>query len=412
MKKNIFVLIFFVVSGFLVWIFQTFFFDAENIDFMGYEVNNFFGISYNDLFHLSYLEPKYMREGDVILDYFEFCKDNDSLCSVFPHQSFYADLTWINSVQYIGGNARLHPNIKFKMIDNITNLDPYWNYVYNFGQLTIPENELLSRYDENIQYQSWKDSIKLGEKGINFNCDNDTIEFVESLSNKDYYSVYSRLEMEYPQYANPCVDHKLPFYQGFNYYNYLDEYIPASKNFMLASFNDDVPGIASSMVSILHGRYGEYLQSMHLWYTYFVSILDQLDGQEEETLEESAQNALDRAVGQLQFHILSQSSEKTDEDCAKEYECLKQEGYIKDTISSIIGECGDQYDILDNYTDPQDVISDSKCFVLSYGIDNGYIDNNTGYLISPMNEEFEFVRDEDVGGWWTQSVISDAFEHQ
>lgn len=138
----------------------------------------------------------------------------------FGYDNLVTDLVWLQTVQYIGGNARSsdYPLLS-EYLDNLTDLDPQFYMPYFVAQILLPE---IKQTDQAIQ---------ISEKGL------------KNLPNR----------------------WEIPYYLGYIYYYYLNDYEQGALMYEKAS---QIPGVLSSakrMAINLQSKANKHAVALEMW---------------------------------------------------------------------------------------------------------------------------------------------------
>jgi len=161
-----------------------------------------------------------------------------------------ADLYWLRTIQYIGGNAisEGYKKYLFTMLDLITQLNPYFEEPYNVGQLLLPDNNKDdTKTNPSEENKDIDQSITLSLKGIDNFCDTQKIE--EIFSEDDL----GKIETE-EKYKNPCKTYTIPYYLAYIYYFYKNDGINSSNYYKVVTAQDDAPTSAKVLAAIMQGK--------------------------------------------------------------------------------------------------------------------------------------------------------------
>ena len=168
---------------------------------------------------------------------------------------------WLETIQYIGGNA-LNSQYKkylFKILDLITALNPYFEAPYVIGEILIPSSNFRYENLNDAEQKSYiAQSEQIGLKGIAAFCDMAKVEKIKKEND------LSKLWTD-PQYKNPCTSKKIPFYLAFIYYFYKNDPIEASNYYKVTSAIDDTYEGAKIMAAIMQGKAGNRLTSTFMF---------------------------------------------------------------------------------------------------------------------------------------------------
>ena len=168
--------------------------------------------------------------------------------SSFGFQNVLADMYWIQSIQYIGGNviSEAYKKYLYSMLDLITDLSPYFEAPYVIGQLLLPaESHDTDNLSEKEKYTIQAE--KLGLKGISYFCDPLKL---ESIKNQDNLQKITQEAL----YKNPCKSHKIPYYLAFIYYFYKNDGTQAAYYYKVTAAGDDAPSGAKVLAAIMQGK--------------------------------------------------------------------------------------------------------------------------------------------------------------
>lgn len=161
-------------------------------------------------------------------DVFEILEDNPLFVPnskilknvAFGFDNLMTDLIWLKTVQYIGGNARSgeYPLLS-DYLDVLTDLDAKFYMPYFVAQILLPESGQA------------KEAVLLSEKGMKALPEN----------------------------------WKIPYYTGYIYYYYLNDYEKGAKFYTQAS---EIPGALSSakrMAVNLIGKANKHALALEMW---------------------------------------------------------------------------------------------------------------------------------------------------
>lgn len=179
----------------------------------------------------------------------------------FGFKNTRADIYWLKTIQYIGGNAvgSDYKKYLFPILDLITDLNPYFEKPYLIGQLLLPEYnqryEELSKEDQEKFIKQW---AEIGLKGIKNFCDAEKIEKIFKEDNLEKLFGNQTLR-------NPCKTPDIAFQQGFLNYFYLKDSLQASNYYKVASMIDGSPEGAKIMAAIMKGKSGDREKSLMMF---------------------------------------------------------------------------------------------------------------------------------------------------
>lgn len=179
----------------------------------------------------------------------------------FGFRNMFADIYWIQSVQYIGGNviSEEYKKYLYAMLDLITDLNPYFESPYVIGQLLLPSENMG---DETIPAEQIKKNVQQGEilglKGVKNFCDAKILEKIRE--ENDLQKITKSRE-----YKNPCQSYKIPYYLGFIYYFYLKDGSEASFYYKVVAAQEDAPSGAKVLAAIMQGKWGQREKSVFMF---------------------------------------------------------------------------------------------------------------------------------------------------
>ena len=172
----------------------------------------------------------------------------------FGFTNIIADLYWLQTVQYIGGNiiGEEYKKYLFAMMDLITELNPFFESPYTIGQLLLPG----VNYDENDP-----NSIQARNLGI---------KWVKNLCNpKKVASIIQEEDLEKilfeERYKDPCEWYQVPYYLAYTYYFYLNDPEKASDYYKVVSAQSDAPRGIRIMSAIMRWKAGEREKSIAMF---------------------------------------------------------------------------------------------------------------------------------------------------
>lgn len=138
----------------------------------------------------------------------------------FGYENLVTDLIWLKTVQYIGGNAR-HQRFHLlgDYLESVTDLDSKFYAPYFLGLLLLPDIE------------QGKQAVQLAEKGI------------QALPNR----------------------WEIPYYLGYVYYFYLEDYEKGAEMYEKASKMPGVLVSAKRMATNLQSKAGKHKIALDMW---------------------------------------------------------------------------------------------------------------------------------------------------
>jgi len=187
-----------------------------------------------------------------------------------------ADMYWLGTVQYIGGNVIGWEYKKYLavMIDLITDMNPYFESPYTIGQLLIPSSAWS--YEDFTNPESIKDyqqAVKLSLKWIENFCNISKVEAI--IQEPNLQKILSE-----EKYANPCKSYKIPYYLAYIYYFYLKENLSASKYYKVVAAQEDAPKGAKILAAIMQWKWWDREKSLFM----FLSLAQNAKSQDEACL--------------------------------------------------------------------------------------------------------------------------------
>lgn len=399
LRKNIFIR-FAIVAGVALYVFYNHsFMRTTRGDKLQRTVNP---IPYTSYFATEQQKPTTFFTAPAFPEYTIWCHKNQKLCSMMPLQQIYADMQWLSSIQFVGGQMTVDwLDWLYILLDNITNLSPYSDYPYVFWQLLIPQAK-VSLDNKKITKEveaSWANAWKLAKKWIMFTCDAGKIDKIVSLSLtwflQTVYNTGLRESLE-----NPCKNYENAYYAWFNAFYYSNDIENAASFYKISSFNTGVPTMAPLMAAIVYGRWGQHYKSAILWFERYNDIKD--DAEYDEILAKDADKAIRKSVMELQLQLLTEASEIVagtgnvekfaENACETTYNCLVEKWAIKKAITnSYSNNCVEKKDA-----------TNIMCDILTIGFKNGWITRNS-WMTYPFETQISFVRDTTYKSRWIRS---------
>ncbi|MCD5380487.1 hypothetical protein LR004_01035 [Candidatus Gracilibacteria bacterium] len=181
--------------------------------------------------------------------------------STFGFANLRADLYWLQTIQYIGGNAISsdYKRYLYTMLDLITELNPYFEHPYVIGELLLPSyNERYEDLSQEEQDINTQEAIMIGEKGIKNFCDPEKLELVKNEFN------LNKLWTE-EKYKDTCKDADIAFKLAFIYQYYLHDGLSASYYYKVASVSENALEGAKVMTAIMQGKGGDREKSFFMF---------------------------------------------------------------------------------------------------------------------------------------------------
>ncbi len=190
-------------------------------------------------------------------------KPEVALRTTFGFSNLIADKYWLQTIQYIGGNAidSAYKKFLFAMLDIITTLNPYFDHPYIIWMLLLPgSNEMYEDFSEQEQEMYTKQAVRLWEKWVQNFCDLDTIAAIDK--EFDLEKIWND-----PQYRNPCKNDMIPYSLAFVYYFYMNEPLKAAKYYKVASAVEWSIEWAKVMSAIMQGKWWDREKSIYMLLT-------------------------------------------------------------------------------------------------------------------------------------------------
>ena len=210
--------------------------------------------------HWNYIKHTYIQ-ASIIKHPEKLPKSEGARIASFGFTNIMADMYWLQTVQYIGGNVVSGEYKKYLhvMMSLITDLNPYFESPYVIGQLLLPSsNESYEVFVWDEVMKSIRDGEKLGLKWIKNFCDTQKIESIKAID--DLQEIISN-----PKYENPCQSYKIPYYLAFIYYFYLKDGKQASDYYKIVAAQDDAPSGARVLAAIMQGKWGDREKSIFMF---------------------------------------------------------------------------------------------------------------------------------------------------
>jgi hypothetical protein len=353
-------------------------------------------IPYTVYFDQQQKQPNVFFTAPSFPEYVKRCHDNKKLCSVLPIQQIYADMQRLGSIQFVWGQA--NPNELLwlsKLLDNLSNLAPYWQYPYAFGQLLVPMPKMAEwRVEDNMIQQSREDSRLLANKWEYYTCDPQKIAAINTLSEDEFIdNIYNKKDQG--SYENPCPSYERAHYSAFNSFYFRRDAEESARNYKVSSFTEGSPWLAPIMAALVYWRGGEHIKSASIWYDKFIS-LQQRWSQDEVIMKEMTES-LQKAVFELQLQLITDADNASNKTCNNSFACLVEKWHIKASILESYNT------ICKKGTETNNL----RCELLSIWLDNKWISLQWD-LKYPLNDWFDFARSEKYESRWILWKESDV----
>ncbi|MDD5769386.1 MAG: hypothetical protein PHE25_00310 [Candidatus Gracilibacteria bacterium] len=216
----------------------------------------------------------------------------------FGFSNLRADIYWLETIQYIGGNAISSDYKKYlySMLDLITELNPFFEKPYLIGQLLLPNyNERYENLSLEERQINNSQAEKIGLKGIVNFCDEKKINLIKD--ENDLSKIWTD-----EKYKNPCKTANIPFSQAFLYYYYLKNPLASANFYKVSSANTDGLEGSKIMAAIMSGKAGNRERSIMM----FLTLADSLKKKDDKVCEYFS-NELQR----ISFQIFRNSKDLT-----------------------------------------------------------------------------------------------------
>jgi len=223
-----------------------------------------FGAIFYHINNLNYIKIKEIKLKTV--NHPEFLPtSNFAKITAFGFKNTKADVYWLETIQYIWSNAisSVYKKYLYKMIDLITDLNPYFVHPYKIGMLLLPDyNARYENLTDKQQDNYIKQAEKIWLKWIKNFCDENKIKLIEKEDN------LQKIWTE-DKYKNPCKNYEIPYYLAFIYYFYEHNPEKASLYYKIASANEDSIAWAKMLAAIMKwkgwDREKAFLMFLNMW---------------------------------------------------------------------------------------------------------------------------------------------------
>jgi len=409
---------YFISLLFILSIIFTYFYHSivfNNFDFKKkYNVNLDIKDDYRHFFNLQDHDPIFVFKNNILNKYAKYSFENKKPWLLYPNQQTLVDLNYISNLQYAASYRNTYEaRFLYNDLNYITNLSPYFLAVYNLWELILPAWKTYREFTLKDKLLSWKNTVKLWEKWIYFNCDKQKIKNILSLKNSEYLKIaYAKTWEFYEKNSNPCPDIDLPSTLWFNYFYYLKDLKNTIKYYKVAWFQKDALPWIIWMVAVANGILWEHEKAIYMLLEKINWLYDRLKekGISEKKvwiLKQAIHNSIKRAEEELNLYIISQA-DKNNPSCDKKYSCLQKTWGIKKEINKLINECKRNKSFIKVRTvqdlfskNINDTISNSKCFLLSIWLQNWLVQKNWK-LHSALLKWWTYYYDESRQWWWVR----------
>lgn len=232
----------------------------------------------------------------------------------FWYSNLRADIYWLEAVQYIWSNAisSEYKKYLYKVLDLITELNPYFEKPYSIWQLLLPNyNERYESLTKEEIEQLNTQARKIWEKWIKNFCDETKIKKI--IETNDLQKIWTDKSLQ-----NPCKSQDIPFSQAFLEYYYLKDTKSSANYYKIASAQSDALPWSRVMAAIMNWKSWNREISIMM----FLSIAAKEKQTEKCTAFSQELQNLSYAV----FH----ENVKLDEKTIKEIEKLRNQYFVFD----------------------------------------------------------------------------------
>ncbi len=194
----------------------------------------------------------------------------------FWFENLRADIFWLETIQYIWANA-IKSEYKvylYKMLDLITDLNPYFSHPYKIGLLLLPDyNSRYENLDKKTQEKHKQEAIKIWLKWIKNLCDLKKIEEIKKENN--LLKIWND-----KKYKDPCLGPMIPYYLAFDYYFYLNDPISSAQYYKVSSANKDSLKWARILSAIMQWKWGDREKAFFMFITMAKAVVQDKDKKE------------------------------------------------------------------------------------------------------------------------------------
>ncbi len=194
-------------------------------------------------------------------------KSNFAKITSFWFTNIKADLYRLETIQYIWWNAisSEYKKYLYKMINLITDLNPYFVSPYKIAMLLLPDyNPRYENLTDKEQIKYIKQAEKIWLKWIKNFCDKNKINLI--LQENNLQKIWSE-----DKYKNPCKKYIIPYYLAYIYYFYLHNPSKSADYYKIASANTDSLDWAKILAAIMRWKWWDrekaFLMFINMWKT-------------------------------------------------------------------------------------------------------------------------------------------------
>jgi len=189
----------------------------------------------------------------------------------FWFKNLRADLYRLKTIQYIGWNALAaeYKKYLYKIIDLVTDLNPYFEHPYIIGQLLLPDyNYRYEKLDNTEQKKYIDEAESVWLKWVEIFCNKEKVELIKN--EYDLKKIWNNKEFE-----NPCKSYKIPFYLAYIYYFYKNDPIKAAFYYKVSSANKDSLEWSKILTAIMQWKWWDREKAIFMFLTLARSVVDE-----------------------------------------------------------------------------------------------------------------------------------------
>ncbi len=201
-------------------------------------------------------------------------KEEIAKITSFWYTNIKADYYWLNTIQYIWGNAFYSEYKKYlyEITDLVTSLNPFFEYPYVISQLLLPEyNPRYENLNEDEQNRNIDQAIALWLKWVENFCDDEKIKKIENTETLE--EIWNN-----PKLQDVCNWYKIPYYLAYNYYHHLNDAKKSAKYYKIAANSKESLEWAKTMAAIMQWKWGQRQKS----YFMFINLAQSSNPENEE----------------------------------------------------------------------------------------------------------------------------------
>jgi hypothetical protein len=163
------------------------------------------------------------------------------------HANTYADIIWINLIQYIGDNVFSGKEKTFlnPLVSSINQIHPYFTEPYNLALILSPNvNPDKADYEKNKKIT--EQALLIWEKGIANLCDTDKLTRIKKES-------FGKKLWENNELKNPCLDSMIAYNAAYTA-SELGEQEKAEYYYKIASLQSGSPGASKFLGPLMQAK--------------------------------------------------------------------------------------------------------------------------------------------------------------